>query len=239
MFNVLAPNFTERSREAELIDGSAYGQDEYIEALNDLRRVNRWLGGKRAVARHLFPMIQALGKQQIRLLDVGTGSADIPEMIVDWGRRGGLQIEFVVLDLNELAAREASRQTARYPEIKVVRGDALHLPFADGSFDFVLASMFLHHFETAAAARLLASFASASRVAFLVNDLRRHPLAYYSIKVLSRIFTANRLVRNDSAVSVLRGFADADLADIAQAANLRLQVFRHFPYRYIFIGLNS
>jgi 2-polyprenyl-3-methyl-5-hydroxy-6-metoxy-1,4-benzoquinol methylase len=239
VFNDFAPNFAKRSNEAELIDGTAYGADELVESLKDLRRVNRWLGGKRALAKHLFPMINALDGKRIRLLDVGTGSADIPEMIVDWARARGLQIEFVVLDLNEIAAREARQQTAGYPEIEVVRGDALKLPFADGSFDFVLASMFLHHFESPAAAQLLASFARVSRVAFIINDLRRHPLAYYAIKVLSHIFTGNRLVRNDSAVSVLRGFADADLAEIAHAANLRLNIFRHFPYRYIFIGQKS
>lgn len=239
MFNDFAPNFTKRSNETELIDGSAYGADELVESLKDLRRVNRWLGGKRALAKHLFPMIKALDGKRIRLLDVGTGSADIPEMIVDWARARGLRVEFVVLDLNEIAAREARQQTAGYPEIEVVRGDALNLPFADGSFDFVLASMFLHHFESPAAAQLLSSFARVSRVAFIINDLRRHPLAYYAIKVLSHIFTGNRLVRNDSAVSVLRGFADADLAEIAHAADLRLNIFRHFPYRYIFIGQKS
>jgi ubiquinone/menaquinone biosynthesis C-methylase UbiE len=170
------------------------------------------------------------------LLDVGTGSADIPTKIVDWARQRGVQIEFVVLDLNEIAACEAKTQTAAYPEIKTVCGDALNLPFADGSFDFVLASLFLHHFETPAAARLLKSFARVASKAFLVNDLRRHPLAYYTIKALTRIFTSNRLVRNDAAVSVLRGFGDSDITEIEQAANLSLEVFRHFPYRYIFIG---
>ncbi|MEO6725963.1 MAG: methyltransferase domain-containing protein [Blastocatellia bacterium] len=239
MFDGFAHNFAIRSNETELIDGSDYGQDELIESLSDLRRINRWLGGKRALAQHLFPMIEAVGRKRIRLLDVGTGSADIPQMIVDWARAGGLHIEFVVLDLNEIAAREARTQIADYPEIKVACGDALNLPFEDGSFDFVLASLFLHHFETPAAAALLRSFARTARVAFLINDLRRHPLAYYSIKALSHIFTGNRLVRNDSAVSVLRGFTDSDIAEIAGDARVRLNTFRHFPYRYILIGQND
>ncbi len=218
------------------MDGSDYSHAEFVENLADLRRVNRWLGGRSALARHLFPMIEALGKDHVRLLDIGTGSADIPAMIVDWARARGVQIEFIVLDLNEIAARESQTQTAGYPEIKVVRADAMNLPFADHSFDFVLASLFLHHFESPSAAILLKSFSRVARVAFIINDLRRHPLAYYSIKVLTGIFTANRLVRNDSAVSVLRGFADADITEIGLAANLRLNIFRHFPYRYILVG---
>ncbi len=235
----LTTSFAQRSAEIELIDGSDFSAEEFIESLSDLRRINRWLGGHRALTKRLFPMLktlQAAGQTRIRLLDVGTGSADIPARIVDWARPRGLKIEFVVIDLNEIAAHQALVQTAEYPEIKTVCGDALNLPFADHSFDFVLASLFLHHFESAKAAELLSSFARVAKTAVVINDLRRHPLAYYSIKLLSRLFTGNRLVRNDAAVSVLRGFASPDIAEIELAAGLRLEVFRHFPYRYIFIN---
>src|SRR5215475_11024495 len=101
---------------------------------------------------------------------------------------------------------------------------------------FRYAGFFRSYLESRQAARLIESFARVARVAFIINDLRRHPVAYYSIKLLSRIFTRNRLVRNDSAVSVLRGFTERDIEEIADAARIGLQVFRHFPYRYILIG---
>jgi hypothetical protein len=232
-------SFAERSNEAELMDGADYTSAEMIENLADLRRVNRYLGGRRALTRHLFPMIQkvwAESRRRVRLLDVGSGSADIPACIVSWARARGIDVECVALDLNEIIALEARRQIVGYPEIKVVRADALNLPFEDHSFDFALASLFLHHLESRQAARLIKSFKRVARVAFIINDLRRHPVAYYSIKLLTRIFTRNRLVRNDSAVSVLRGFTERDIAEIAGASHTQLQVFRHFPYRYILIG---
>ena len=241
--------FRERSRELELIDGSEYGRAEYLDCLADLRRVNRYLGGHRSLAKHLFPMTRALKARigadndgtgrRIRLLDIGTGSADIPRTIVDWARAEMIEIDFVVVDLNHLAALEAKSEVADYPEIRVVQANALELPFADGGFDFVLASLFLHHFEDEDAAKLLRSFARVAGGAFIINDLRRHPIAWISIRVLTRIFTRNRLVRNDAAVSVLRGFTDVDLERIARMAGVVVTVDRHFPYRYIITGCKS
>lgn len=218
------------------MDGSDYSLEELVENLADLRRVNRYLGGQSALMRRLFPLIESLGGRSVSLLDIGTGSADIPQMIVAWARARGISLDFVVLDLNEVAAREARMLTSHYPEIRVIQADALNLPFADRSFDFVIASLFLHHFTTREAAQLIKGFSRMARVAFLINDLRRHPVAYYSIKLLTRIFTRNRLVRNDAAVSVLRGFSQSDIEEIEQESQIKLQTYYHFPYRLIMIG---
>lgn len=231
--------FARRSSEPELIDGDAYGAAEYRECLADLRLINRHLGGRRVLARHLFPMIEAVSgglDRPVRLLDIGTGSADLPAMIVDWGRARGIGIDFTVVDFNRLATIEALNQVVAYPEIRVVQADAFNLPFAEGGFDFVLASLFLHHFDDEAAARLVGNMARAAGVAFLINDLRRHPLAYYAIIMLTRIFTRNRLVRHDAALSVLRGFSGTELEAIARRAGVRISIHRHFPYRYLMTG---
>ncbi|MBO0797671.1 MAG: methyltransferase domain-containing protein [Blastocatellia bacterium] len=233
MFTV---NFAKRSNEAELMDGSDYSLEELVENLADLRRVNRYLGGQSALTRRLFPLIERLRRRRVSLLDIGTGSADIPQMIVGWARTRGISLDFVVLDHNEIAVSEARMLTYHYPEIRVIQADALNLPFAERSFDFVIASLFLHHFATPEAAQLVKGFARIARIAFLINDLRRHPVAYYSIKLLTRIFTRNRLVRNDAAVSVLRGFSETDIAEIERESQIKLQTYYHFPYRLIMIG---
>ena len=232
----MANRFSERSREPEWIDGSDYTGEEFRDCLSDLRRINQLLGGQRALARRLFPLIEATGRSHIRLLDIGTGSADLPRMVVEWARQRGRRVDFVVVDLHPLAVREARDWVVDYPEILVVQADAFQLPFVEGGFDFVMASLFLHHFEDEAAARLLQRLSRVAREAFLINDLRRHPLAYYSIRCLTWLFTRNRLVRHDAAVSVLRGFQDADWRKIAGLAGLSIGVHRHFPFRYLIIG---
>ena len=87
-------SFAERSREPELMDGADYTAAEMIENLADLRRVNRYLGGQRALTRHLFPMIQtvwATGPRRVRLLDVGAGyQSGISNLrAMTWGRIAG------------------------------------------------------------------------------------------------------------------------------------------------------
>jgi hypothetical protein len=232
----MANRFSQRSREAEWIDGVDYSQEEFRDCLADLRRINRLLGGERALAHHLLPMIDAIDRDCVHLVDIGTGSADLPRMVVQWARQRGRKIQFVVVDLHPQAVLEARDWVADYPEIQVVRADAFALPFEEGGVDFVVASLFLHHFEDGQAATLWQRFAQVAREAVLINDLHRHPLAYFSIQALTRLFTRNRLVRHDAGVSVLRGFRESDWRKIAREGNLSIQIYRHFPFRYLVIS---
>jgi hypothetical protein len=55
---------------------------------------------------------------------------------------------------------------------------------------------------------------------FFINDLHRHPLAYYSISLLTRLFSKSYLVKNDAPISVLRGFTRDDWKRIFRDAGL-------------------
>jgi len=45
-----------------------------------------------------------------------------------------------------------------------------------------------------------------SRIGFFINDLQRNPVAYNSIKYITKFFSKSYLVKNDAPLSVLRGF---------------------------------
>ncbi|MEO6547187.1 MAG: hypothetical protein ABIN94_04285, partial [Ferruginibacter sp.] len=72
-----------------------------------------------------------------------------------------------------------------------------------------------------------------SILGFFINDLHRNPLAYYSIKIITGIFSKSYLVKNDAAVSVKRGFIKKEwqmLINKAGVGNCSIQwrwAFRH------------
>ena len=118
-----------------------------------------------------------------------------------------------------------------------IQADAMHPPFADGSFDYITASLFLHHFQEDEIVELLGSFARIARRAVVINDLVRNLVPYYFIRLISPIFLTSYLTRNDGPVSVLRGFTADELRDLAHRAGIRrYRVERLFPYRFLLLA---
>src|SRR5207248_3304468 len=55
-------------------------------SLADLRRINRWLGGSAASGTELVRLAARAGLEELTLLDLGTGSADVPAALRVAGR---------------------------------------------------------------------------------------------------------------------------------------------------------
>ena len=209
----------------EIIDLSVenYSLSEYAGSLADIRTVNRFLGDYRAVRKYVSPLVLAVRStvaRPIRVLDVATGSADIPVAIIKWARRRGIQIEVTAIDNNPLAVREAEAFTRGLPEITVAVADGFSLPFEDESFDIVLCAKTLHHFTEEDTVRLLKEMGRVAAFGYIIMDLRRSWVAWSLITILSRIFTRNKLTRHDGPMSVLRSYTVSELDGLAEQAGL-------------------
>jgi SAM-dependent methyltransferase len=227
----------ERIYEEELLDAGAGTDEDVRENLLDLRRINRLLGGTRVVLTALEAMLGQEPSAKLSLLDVGTGSADIPSMVSRWSRARGMAPALAAVDLSDRNLRVARRDLGVSPDVELVRADALMLPFAPRSFDFVTASLFLHHFRDDDVIRLLAGFARIARRAVIVNDLVRNLVPYYFIRMTGPVFAKSFLTRNDGPVSVLRGFTAEELERLGSRAGLSsFSVRRSFPYRLSLIA---
>jgi SAM-dependent methyltransferase len=225
------PSFKVRTHEDELMDDFSIADTRLTSALDQLRWVNQFLGGYSAPMEILKPMLLAQARSQsapIRILDLGTGIADFPEVIVRWAasQSPSPQVEIVAVDANPVTVDYAQKalHLRLTPEleskIKVEVADALALPYPDDSFDVVMASMFLHHFAQENAVTVVKAMQRIARNGIIINDLQRHPLAYAGIYSLTRILRASPMMQNDGPLSVLRGFKASELGEIAQAAEL-------------------
>jgi ubiquinone/menaquinone biosynthesis C-methylase UbiE len=216
----------------ELLDAGEGTDDDVARNLSDLRRINRFLGGTKVVLSALESFARNGEVKQLSLLDVGTGSADIPTAVVEWCKERGINAMVSALDLSERNLRIARTRLGINREIELVRADSLNLPFRARSFDFVTASLFLHHFRDDDVVRLLSDFARVARRAIIVNDLVRNLIPYYFTRLTGPILATSFLTRNDGPVSVLRGFTAEELKELSKRAGLqKFDVKRSFPYR--------
>jgi ubiquinone/menaquinone biosynthesis C-methylase UbiE len=196
----------------ELLDGPDLPPDEVAENLADLRRYNRWLGGRSV----LLSLLAAEGLDRFSMLDVGAASGDLSEAVTR--RFRGAQV--VLCD----------RKRGHLPG-RGVAASAEALPFPNGSFDFVSASLLLHHFRDPDVVRLLGEFGRVARRAVLVNDLERHwfPLAF--VRASAPLFARSRLTRYDGPASVRQAFRPEELQNLAKRAGFQhVTVRRHRPW---------
>lgn len=222
-----------RSHELEMMDLPIYSPELLAGDLKNLRRLNRYLGGYRGVESALAELVRRQRLRHLSLLDMGTGSADIPGRIVRWCRRRAIGIRIVALDLDPVTVKLAADRVTHCPEITVVRGDAAYPPFPPGSFDVVLASQFLHHFSEERIVALLKSWFGLARRAVIVSDLLRHPLAYYGVRLLTRLFTTNLMTRTDAPLSVKRAFTLREWRELCRRAQQEFHVAAVFPFRVV------
>jgi ubiquinone/menaquinone biosynthesis C-methylase UbiE len=216
------------------MDEPAQDRDQLARSLADLRGVNRWLGGTRVVLHHLSALLHRHPRRTLRILDIATGSGDIPLHVAAWARRRGVAVEIVATDNHRTTLALAAEHTAAEPSIRTAFADALHLPFADGAFDVALLSTALHHFDDERdCVRVLWEMDRVSRLGWIVNDLARSRPALLGAHLLAlTVWRRHPVTAHDGPLSVRRAFTPAELRELAARAGFNhARVTAHFPFR--------
>ncbi len=210
-----------RTEGDELLDETGHDPAELAASLRDVRRINQLFGGLNAVRTHLPHLLAATSPERpVTILDLATGSADIPCHVVRWARQQGREVEITASDFSPDILAIAARRVADYPNIHLLRCDARQVPVADASFDIVLCSLALHHFSPPDAARVLAEMDRVSRVGFIVNDLARSRPGYIGAWLVARFATRNRITRHDAPLSALRAYTPEELRTLLDMAGV-------------------
>lgn len=217
----------------ELLDRPAVGRGELAANLRDLRLLNRALGWSAAVWRDLEGMLRRHGLRRAVLLDIATGSADVPRSLGARAAARGIVLRTLASDVSPRVLAVARAQGG---SVELLLHDGARLPLRDGAVDVVTCCLAAHHFDPDALARLLTEAWRVARHGVIVSDLERGRAGYLMARLMA-IVLRNRLTAHDGPVSVLRAYTPDELAGLAGRAGLgRVRVRRCFPARITLVA---
>jgi len=207
----------------ELLDSDAGTEFEVQTALADLRRINRWFGGTSTTLAMLERVMQRTSGHKLSLLEVAAGAADTPRAAIERARKRGHVLRTACLDRSFSHLRKGAPS---------VVGDALHLPFANESFDLVSCGLFAHHLDSPEIVRFAQEALRVARVALLINDLARSSV-HWAMAWVGRPLWRSRLTRHDSVVAVRRSYTPGEIRSLLQQARpARVDIRQYYFFRY-------
>jgi ubiquinone/menaquinone biosynthesis C-methylase UbiE len=208
--------------------------------LRDIRRANIFGLGTWVVRHHIERLLRDVPLEQpLSVLDLATGSGDIPEELCRWAKSRGRNVTFTATDISESILRVAQgRITAAGfgQQVRFVVCDAIKTPFADRQFDITLMSLALHHMDLRQAHAIVREIARISRLGFIINDVYRSQGAWIMARILAGLTTTNRLTRHDGPASVLRAYTPTEVRRISARTGIPLSVHTHPFWRMAAVG---
>ena len=210
------------------------------EELQVLEDANRRFGGHGLALHYVMRLVAGMNARPLKILDLGTGAADIPRTIAAWFRQRKWPAVITAIDRNISVLRVAEENCRDWPEIHFEQHDALALPFESGSFDIVLCSLALHHFSPAEAVLILQRMQDIARVGYILNDLRRNWFSVVITEILARTVIQSPIARHDAPQSCRAAFTVRELRALARQAGLRNFCIRrhHAMFRMVLEGRN-
>src|SRR5438552_8037311 len=213
--------------ELELMDRPQPVSAELERDLENIRQLNRWFGSYALISMFLSRWIKP--GSRLRIVDLATGSGDIPRLIAEYGRKIGAELRVDALDRQSATLEIAKKLSARYPEITFIEANILEWQ-APEAYDFVLNTMALHHFSEDDAVHLLQRCRELSRKFVLVSDLRRGWLGKMGVNLLTATIFREPMTKHDARLSIARSFSFSEMNQLAQRAGWTNFAHKTFPF---------
>jgi 2-polyprenyl-3-methyl-5-hydroxy-6-metoxy-1,4-benzoquinol methylase len=211
----------------ELMDRPQPVSVELERDLQNIRRLNRWFGSYSLISFFLRQWINSGAR--LRIIDLATGSGDIPRLIADYARKVGAEVQIDALDQQSATLEIAKRLSADYPNISFVKGNILEWDAAE-PYDAVFCTLALHHFSQEDAVRVLRRCRDLSRKFVLVSDLRRSWIGTIGVYLLTATVFREPMTKFDARLSMARAFSLYELGELAKRAGWRNFGLRSFKF---------
>lgn len=170
------------------------------------------------------------------LIDIGCGGSDSLKAIAVWSKYNGHAVQLSGVDLKPDCIEYARENCRTHPEINFICDDFRNVFSWNIKIDIVHAALFCHHFSEIELIDFI-SLCNKNKAIFIINDLERNPIAYYSIKFLTKLFSKSTLVKNDAPLSVWRGFKKREWKTMLEKAGIKKYVLKNcWAFRHLIIA---
>jgi len=201
---------TRRSVLTEMLDEPSIPKNQLIRNMQELDFLNRKMGGHAITLKGIARLVTDKEKEY-RLADLGCGSGDLMKYLASWARSEGFKMRLTGIDIREEAIEHLWDHCREYSEISGIIGDYSYLLKNSSNIDIYVCSLFCHHLQDSQMADLIKQFRLHAKVGFVINDLRRSWLAWFSVKIFTFLWKGSKMAKHDGPVSVLRGFRRSEL----------------------------
>lgn len=221
-----------RSTAKELIDlgPNFYSNIEYVHCLKMLFRINYLTGTFNSTKQILkkFP-------NNTTLVDIGCGGG----LFLLHLSRYFPQMSFIGYDISKEAIDCAQKELDSWQKKFLAKKVSYYLqpnPSFEGcikQIDVLLSTLVCHHLTDKEIIIFLQSSLNLAQKAVIINDLHRHPIAYYFYALVSPILFRNRLITHDGLLSIQRGFTRKEWLFYLREANVtHFRIKWRFPFRW-------
>jgi 2-polyprenyl-3-methyl-5-hydroxy-6-metoxy-1,4-benzoquinol methylase len=214
--------FAQRSTEVEIMDDLNCSGEVVHQTLRELEFINRTLGGNAVTVQGVRALLAKNDRKPLVIMDLGCGGGDMVALLK---RRLNTPATYIGVDANPHIVAYAKEHNSA-PDIRFEMMDIFAGAFQQQSCDVFIATLFFHHFTHEQLVTVFSQLKRQARMGIVINDLHRHPLAYYSIQWLTQLFSKSTMVKYDAPLSVLRGFKKRELQTILQQAGITRYTLR-------------
>ncbi|MDO9551651.1 methyltransferase domain-containing protein [Rhodonellum sp.] len=202
----MSNKFSKRSYQKEIMDDLEVDGPVLSQTLKELRTINKLLGGNYVTTNGLAKIMGQNPQPNYVVADIGCGGGDMIRVMADWAKKTKNSCAFIGIDANANTIEMAQNNLRDLPEASFKTQNIFDPAFADEKVDLITCTLFTHHFTDEELILLLNSCKGKAKLGIIINDLHRHPVAYFSIRFLTRLFSRSTMVKHDGPLSVLRGF---------------------------------
>ena len=207
---------------------------EHQRALIGLTRIHTITNSAIQLWKIIKAQITASGKAEASLLDVGCGDGYMLRKFHAFAKRDGITLKLYGCDFSKKAIGFADNlATKANTPIEFLEFDVTSEEPLPIQADFVICSLFLHHFEETRVVAILQKLDQAAKRFTMVHDLRRTKLGYALCWIGVHALTTCHVVRTDGLLSVRAAFTVAEVRQMFASAGIQNAEFRTgWPQRF-------